>query len=146
MFGLPILLLSPFAGRLVDRRGVLPFIVLGSLAPAVAGIAYTFIGDPLLAIPLILLEATGFAFLNPALYTVVAASSPRGRSSTAQGIYGAAGTVGFIVASLIAGGLAEIDIRYPFYLFTAVMLITLALAVAVGWPVFRQQRQQQRAV
>jgi MFS family permease len=139
MFGLPILLLSPFAGRLVDRRGVLPFIVLGSLAPAVSGIAYTFIADPLFAVPLILLEATGFAFLNPALYTVVAASSPRGRSSTAQGIYGAAGTVGFILASLVAGGLAEVDIRYPFYLFTAIMLITLALALAIGWPVFRRR-------
>jgi MFS family permease len=145
MFGLPILLLSPFAGRLVDRRGVLPFIVLGSLAPAVAGIAYTFIADPLFAVPLILLEATGFAFLNPALYTVVAASSPRGRSSTAQGIYGAAGTVGFILASLIAGGLAEIDIRYPFYLFTAIMLLTLALALAIGWPVFRRRVPAGRA-
>jgi len=138
MFGLPILLLSPFAGRLVDRRGILPFIVLGSLAPAVAGITYTFLVEPLFAVPLILLEATGFAFLNPALYTVVAASSPRGRSSTAQGIYGAAGTVGFILASLIAGGLAEVDIRYPFYLFTGVMLVTLALALAIGWPVFRR--------
>ena len=35
MFGLPILLLSPTAGRLVDRRGVLAFIVLGSIAPFV---------------------------------------------------------------------------------------------------------------
>ena len=142
MFGLPILLLSPFAGRLVDRRGTLVFIVLGSLAPALAGILYTFIRDPVLAIPLILLEATGFAFLNPALYTVVAMSSPRGRSSTAQGIYGAAGTVGTIVASLMAGGLAEVDIRYPFYLFTTIMLVTLAIACAIGWPVFRRRPPQ----
>ena len=45
--------------------------------------------------------------LNPALYAVVAANSPPGRSSTAQGLFGAAGTVGFIVASLLAGVLAE---------------------------------------
>jgi MFS family permease len=139
MFGLPILVLSPYAGRLVDRRGVFAFVVLGALAPAFAGIAYTLIVDPLHAVPLILLEATGFAFLNPALYSVVAASSPRGRSSTAQGIYGAAGTVGFILASLLAGYLAEIDIRYPFYLFTAVMLVTAAIALAIGWPVFRRR-------
>ena len=60
-----------------------------------------------MAVPLILIEATGFAFLNPALYAVVAASSPSGRSSTAQGLFGAAGTLGFIVASLGAGVLAE---------------------------------------
>ena len=100
MFGLPVLLLSPFAGRLVDRRGSLAFIVIGSILPAVMGLAYTRITDPLLAVPLILIEATGFAMLNPALYAVVAANSPIGRSSTAQGLFGAAGTVGFIVASL----------------------------------------------
>ena len=100
MFGLPVLLLSPFAGRLVDRRGSLAFIVIGSILPAIMGLAYTRLVDPFLAVPLILIEATGFAILNPALYAVVAANSPPGRSSTAQGLFGAAGTVGFIVASL----------------------------------------------
>ena len=138
MFGLPILLLSPTAGRLVDRRGVLAFIVLGSIAPFVTGIAYTLITNPLLAVPLILIEATGFAFLNPALYSVVAASSPPGRSATAQGLFGAAGTVGFIVASLIAGFLAELDIRYPFYVFAAVMFATFVVGLAIGWKVFRR--------
>ena len=76
MFGLPVLLLSPFAGRLVDRRGSFAFIVIGMILPAVTGILYTLIGDPSLAVPLILIEATGFAFLNPALYAVVAANSP----------------------------------------------------------------------
>lgn len=138
MFGLPILLLSPLAGKLVDRRGVLGFVVLGTIAPVVSGIAYTLIADPLLAVPLVLLEATGFALLNPALYAVVAASSPAGRSSTAQGIYGAAGTVGFIVASLVSGYLAELDMRFPFYLFTTVMLVSLAIALVIGGPALRR--------
>jgi len=138
MFGLPVLVLSPFAGRLVDRRGSRMFIIIGSILPAVMGLAYTRISDPLLAIPMILIEATGFAMLNPALYAVVAANSPIGRSSTAQGIFGAAGTVGFIVASLMAGYLAEMDIRYPFYVFAAVMLATFVLAMAIGWNVFRR--------
>ena len=138
MFGLPILLLSPAAGRQVDRRGVLGFIVLGSLLPFVTGLTYTIISDPIYAVPLILIEATGFAFLNPALYTVVAASSPSGRSATAQGLFGAAGTLGFIVASLMAGYLAELDIKYPFYVFAAVMLATFVLAMAIGWNVFRR--------
>ena len=41
---------------LVDRRGGLPFIVVGSLMPAIAGIAYTLIRDPRLALPLILVR------------------------------------------------------------------------------------------
>jgi DHA1 family multidrug resistance protein-like MFS transporter len=132
MFAVPVLVVSPLAGRLVDRRGSFPFIALGMLLPALAAITYTFIRDPVLAVPLILLEGTGFALLNPAVYSVVAASSPAGRSSTAQGLFGAAGTLGFIVASLTTGVLAERSILLPFYAFCAVMLVSLALAVAVG--------------
>jgi MFS family permease len=132
MFGLPVLVLSPFAGRLVDRRGSRMFIIIGSILPAVMGLAYTRISDPLLAIPMILIEATGFAMLNPALYAVVAANSPIGRSSTAQGIFGAAGTVGFIVASLIAGVLAQQNIVYPMYVFSAVLLTSLVVGLLIG--------------
>jgi MFS family permease len=132
MFGLPILLFSPMAGRLVDRRGSFAFIVAGSILPAVTGFLYTRLVDPNLAIPLILVEASGFALLNPALYAVVAANSPPGRSSTAQGLFGAAGTVGFIVASLVAGVLAGVDILYPLYVFSAVMAASLVIGLAVG--------------
>lgn len=137
MFGLPVLVLSPFAGRIVDRRGPFLFIVLGNILPAITGIAYTLISDPAVAVPLILVEATGFALLNPALYAVVAANSPPGRSSTAQGLYGAAGTLGFILASLLAGALAETSILYPFYLFSAVMLTSLGIGILVGGPALR---------
>jgi DHA1 family multidrug resistance protein-like MFS transporter len=129
---LPVLVLSPLAGRIVDRRGALAFIVIGSILPAVTGIAYTFLADPVLAVPLILIEATGFAFLNPALYAVVAASSPPGRSSTTQGLFGAAGTLGFIAASLAAGVLAERSILYPFYVFSAIIIVCLVIGLAIG--------------
>ena len=132
MFGLPVLLLSPFAGRMVDRRGSLTFIIVGSILPAAIGIAYTLITDPILAVPLILVEATGFAMLNPALYSVVAANSPIGRSSTAQGIFGAAGTVGFIIASLTAGVLAVSNIVYPLYVFSAVLTTSLVVGLLIG--------------
>lgn len=139
-FAIPILLFSPAAGRIVDRRGGLVFIVVGSIAPIVAGICYTMIQDPLLAIPLILLESTGFAILFPALFAVVAAGSPVDRSSTAQGLFGAAGTVGFIVASLIAGQLAKFDIRLPFWAFVGVSSVSLAVGLAIGAGPIRAMR------
>ena len=132
MFGLPILILSPWAGRLVDRRGPYGFIILGAILPTIVGILYTRLTDPTLAIPLILTESTGFALLTPALYAVVAANSPPGRSSTAQGVFGAAGTIGFIVASLVAGVLAAQDILYPMYVFSGVMLASLIVGLLVG--------------
>ncbi len=132
MFGLPVLLFSPLAGRIVDRRGSFAFLILGSILPAVTGILYTVIDTPGWSVPLILIEATGFAFLNPALYAIVAQSAPAGRSSTTQGLFGAAGTLGFIVASLAAGVLAEYDIRLPFYIFSLVLTISLGVSLAVG--------------
>jgi DHA1 family multidrug resistance protein-like MFS transporter len=139
MFAVPVLVLSPFAGRLVDRRGPLAFIVVGMLLPAVAALSYTLIRDAWLAVPLILLEGTGFAFINPGTFTVVAASSPAGRSSTAQGLFGAAGTLGFIAASVTTGILAQRNILFPFYAFAAVMVTSLALALVVGGPRLRRQ-------
>lgn len=132
MFGLPNLLLSPYFGRRIDRGGLVGYIVVGGLAPAVTGILYTVMPDVSWAVPLILIEATGFAALTPALYAVVAAGSPAGRSSTAQGVYGAFGTIGFVLASLVAGLAAEGDLRVPFYIFSAVMLVCLVLGLAVG--------------
>ncbi|MEA2536039.1 MAG: transporter, family, multidrug resistance protein [Chloroflexota bacterium] len=131
-FAIPILLFSPVAGRYVDRRGGLPFIIAGTFMTIFSGVAYTIIDEPTLAFPLILIEASGFAILFPALYAIVAAGSPPGRSSTAQGLFGAAGTVGFIVSALIAGRLADIDIRLPFWMFVATTAISLALGLAIG--------------
>jgi MFS family permease len=132
MFGLPVLVLSPIAGKIVDRRGSFAFIIVGSILPVAMGLAYTRITDPVTAVPLIIIEATGFAFLNPALYAVVAASSPPGRSSTAQGLFGAAGTLGFIVASLGAGVLAARDITLPFYVFAFVLTTSLVVGLIIG--------------
>ncbi len=132
LFGLPVLLLSPAFGRRVDRGGMTIYLVAGTVLPVLAALAYTVIRDPLLSIPLVLIEATGFAMFNPALYSIVAAGSPAGRSSTAQGVFGAAGTLGFVVASLLTGTLAAIDIRLPFLVFAVVMTTFTIGAFVVG--------------
>jgi MFS family permease len=132
IFGLPVPILSPFAGRWVDRRGPLPFLIVGSITPAIAGVAYTLISTPVWFIPIGLAEGAAFALLSPALYALAAAGSPAGRASTAQGLMGAAGTVGTVVASVLAGYLAATDLRLPFWTFSAVMMACLILALAVG--------------
>lgn len=132
IFGGVVLIASPIAGRVVDRRGGYAFIVVGMLAIGAASFIYPFLAAPLMVVPVITLEATGFAISNPAIFAVVAMGSPRGRSSTAQGIYGAAGTMGTILASLMAGYLASIDIRYPFFVVAVVVVVVLLLGLAVG--------------
>ncbi|HYC06500.1 MAG TPA: hypothetical protein VEG29_01120, partial [Candidatus Binatia bacterium] len=79
-----------------------------------------------------LFDATGFAILSPAVYAVVGRGSPDGRTSTAQGIFGAAGTLGFVLSALVTGTLAGIDLRYPFYLFGTVVFVGLGLTLLIG--------------
>jgi MFS family permease len=132
LFALPVLVVSPIAGRLVDRRGTYTFVILGSLATAIPAPLYTLMTSPVQAIPLLFVEATGFAVLNPALFAIVAVGSPAGRSSTAQGLFGASGTVGTIIASVAAGYLAGFDIRYPSLVGGAVMVASLLVGLGVG--------------
>ncbi|HTC85343.1 MAG TPA: MFS transporter, partial [Candidatus Acidoferrum sp.] len=132
MFAVPVLVFGPIAGRLVDRRGALFFMVLGSTLIGFASLTYTFIVDPRWSVVIILFEATGFSMLTPALYAIVARGSPVGRSSTAQGIFGGAGTVGFVISALLAGWLATFDLRYPFYVFFVVTFVGLGLTLLVG--------------
>jgi MFS family permease len=132
IFAIPILLLSPLAGRWVDRLGALRFIVVGAAMIIAAAFLYPAIADPYLVLPVSVLEATGFAILGPAVYAVVSWGSPAGRSSTAQGLFGAAGTLGFIVSSLIAGELWSRGIALPFQFFAATLLVTTLIALAIG--------------
>jgi MFS family permease len=69
--------------------------------------------------------------LATALFTLVSLGSPVGRASTAQGIYGASGTVALIVASLAAGVLWESNSSWPFWFFVAGMAISLALGLLI---------------
>jgi MFS family permease len=131
-FGLAVLLFSPVAGGWSDRRGPLLFIVLGSLGAALAGVLYALLEDPILVVPVVFFEGISFALLGPALYAVVARGTPAGRSATTQGVFGAAGTLGTIVASIVAGILYSADMHLPFYAFTVTMLVTLGLGLVVG--------------
>jgi MFS family permease len=139
MFGVPIIILSPWFGRRIDRGSLTPFLVAGTVLPVAAALAYTLLRDPVLSIPLILVESTGSAVGGPALFSLVAAGSPAARSSTAQGIVGASGTLGFVIASLLTGAAAEVNIRLPFYLFAAVMATLSAIAFVVAWPKLRER-------
>lgn len=131
-FGLGVVVLSPIAGRWSDERGPFIFVILGCVGAALAGVLYALLQDPLLVVPVVFFEGISFALLGPALYAVVASGTPAGRSATTQGVYGAAGTLGTIVASIAAGVLFTLDIHLPFYVFAVTMLVSLGLGLVIG--------------
>lgn len=139
-FGLVTILVSPFGGRIVDRRGPLPFIVLGLIVMAITMFVYPWAPDPLLYVPLVAVEAIGFSFLGPATYAVIARGTPAGRSSTAQGVVGAAGTIGTIAAALATGVMAAVNLSLPFFVGSAVVTLLLGATLVVGGQALRAMR------
>ena len=138
-FGLTTILVSPIGGRIVDRRGPYPFVVGGLLVMVVTMLIYPF-SPTFLYIPLVAVEAIGFSFLGPATYTVIARGTPVGKSSTAQGLVGSAGTVGTIVAALATGVLAAIDLNAPFFVGAAVIAILLVIVLGSSGRLLRSMR------
>ena len=122
-FGLPPLLLSAFMGRFIDREGGFLALVVGIAGIGISGLLYPAIPAVWWMVVLGLFEGTAFAMAMPAIYLLVSRSSPIGRSSTAQGIIGASGTLGTIVASVLAGVLAATDLRLPFWVTGIVTLV-----------------------
>jgi MFS family permease len=131
-FGLPPLLLSAFVGRFIDREGGFLALVVGLAGMGISGLLYPAIPAVWWMVVLGLFEGTAFAMATPAIYLLVARSSPIGRSSTAQGIIGAAGTTGTIVASVLAGTLAATDLRLPFWVSGTVVLLCLTVGLVLG--------------
>jgi DHA1 family multidrug resistance protein-like MFS transporter len=127
LFATPVVLFSPFAGRLVDRLGGLRFAMAGGAIVGGALLVYAFAFEPYLPGAVILVEGTANAFLGPAMFAILARGTPAGRTSTTQGLFGAAGTVAFVLASVASGALFAIDVRYPFVVIGVIVLACFGL-------------------
>jgi len=106
--------------------------VIGGIGVAVCGLLYPVVPSPWWMVGLGLVEGTAAAISSPSLYMLVARAAPAGKSSTAQGLFGAAGTSGTIVASIATGYLAAIDLRLPFIAMGLASLAILVISVAIG--------------
>lgn len=131
LFGLSMMIASPIAGRMVDRYGAIRFVIVGGLTICFAGVAYAMSAEPLFPTIVVPAEGVGEALLLPGLFALVAFGSPSGRSSTAQGIFGAVGTIGLIVATITAGALWELGRSWPFVFFVVGSGASLALGLAI---------------
>lgn len=142
LFALPSMIISPIAGRLVDKRGPMRFVIGASLAVVVSGSLYAIATEYVMPSLVVPIEATATAILSTALFTLVAIGTPKGRASTAQGIYGASGTIALIVASVAAGALWERGTSLPFWFFVVGMIVSLVLGLLIYYgPRLRRARR-----
>lgn len=133
LFALPSMIVAPIAGRMIDRRGPIRYVVIGGVAVIFAGTAYAVSAEtePLIPSLVVPVEAVATSFLTPALFAMTALATPYGRSATAQGLLGATGMIALIVSSIAAGVLWDIGPAWPFWLFVATTAACLALGLLV---------------
>ena len=146
LIGLPAVLLAPVFGRWVDRWGSIPFVIMGCLVMVVAGILFALASEPLMPAGAATIEAGFSALLGTALFAMVAAGSPAGRTALAQGIYGSVGTTAIILSSVAAGALFEAGRTLPFWFFSAVVALTFILGMAVYTGFFGRWPRSGKAV
>ncbi len=131
IFGISMMVVAPWAGRLVDRYGPFRFAAVGGVLICLSGVAYAVSTEPVFPTLVTPVEGAAEALLMPALYALVAFGSPSGRSSTAQGIFGAVGTIGLIVATIVAAVLWESGRGWPFVFFALGGGTCLALGLGI---------------
>ncbi len=131
-FALPMLVLSPLAGRVSDRHGRYWPLVWGLLALAIIYGAYGLELDPWLIVALSAVEGLVAPFSSAALDGLLAdrtSASIRGR---AQANYSAAGTAGSFVGATASGLLYALAPGAPFVAVGA-LYVVIALTLLLPW-------------
>ena len=84
-FALPILVLSPWFGRYIDREGGFYALVVGMAGVGICGLLYPAIPEIWFMAALGIVEGTAFALASPALFLLVARASPTGHELDGAG-------------------------------------------------------------
>jgi DHA1 family multidrug resistance protein-like MFS transporter len=121
---------SPFFGRLADRIGPKPFIILGFAIYACAGFGYVFADSWEKVIAFRLLSGIGAASIFPNALAYIGRLAPRGREGAYMGVYAVAEVAGFGIGPLLGGAARDLlSSRAAFasmsLLLTATGLLTL---------------------
>jgi DHA1 family multidrug resistance protein-like MFS transporter len=129
VFALPLVALSPFGGRLADRRGPMRTGVLALACSVPVIVGYGIVGSVAAAAALALIHCICDSVTTPSGQAAVARSSPPSLIAAGQGLYGAAGTAAAAVAAFSAA---------PIYdaagdLLWTVTAAGVALLTALAW-------------
>ena len=127
LFPIPLILLSPFGGRLADRYGARQAAVVANLASVPFVIAFGFASTPWLVASLALVNGVTQAVSMPGGQAAMARASPVELLAFGQGVYGA---VGAIAAAIAAVSAASVYAAFgPRVTFTATSLVVVALSL-----------------
>ncbi|MFJ8001135.1 MFS transporter [Streptomyces sp. NPDC096310] len=138
VFALAALVVLPFIGRVIDRRGPLPVLVGGALVAAVGALAMGLSGSVPAAVAAAGLLGAGTAVMQPALATMIVWSSSPSTRTRAFATQFFLANLGLGVGGLIGGQLVDENRPGSFTLLFSVeavmFLVLAAIAVTVRLP------------
>lgn len=127
-FAITQILISPFAGRLGDRYGRKPFILIGLATYLVAAIGWLITTDIWVAIALRALSGVGSALVFSLSSAYIGDLTPSGSEGRYMGVYGLFDFLGFGLGPLISGVVRD---RYGFDAVFIVMAGLMAASMVV---------------
>ena len=102
VYGLPFILLSARAGKLIDKRSPVAVVLWLIIPISLLMISYGVVKQPWVILGIGLFEGILGAAIVPASLSAIAKAAPPGRASAAQGLSGAVNVFGQMVAAFIA--------------------------------------------
>jgi MFS family permease len=137
-FALPIIFLAPLAGRLSDRLGRYPLLLLGLLLTGLTFCLYSLPLSPLWIVGISMLEGASVAIVRAPVDGLLADVMPAEMRGKVQANYNAAGTIGNFVGATGAGILYLLSPGAPFIaegtLYLVMMLVLLLPSMARMFP------------
>ncbi|WP_045740480.1 MFS transporter [Actinoplanes rectilineatus] len=128
--GLPLAVLAPLAGRLVDRADSRTLLILMGLAQAAVSLVLAFTTHPVLIIVLVALLACGLTVTQPTLQALVPRMVTPDDLARASGIIQTSGQVGMLIAPALAGILVGLTgPRVPLLIDAASYLALIAIGL-----------------
>lgn len=139
-FALPLVLLSPFGGRLADRPGRARLILVAGLAQVPLYLAYGAIASAWLAVALFAVHGFIYALMQPAIDAHLADAAPGEARARVQSVFSAVGLLGAFVG---ANGMDALYARDP-HLPLPVIGVAFSACVLIGVvPIRRWERTRQ---
>lgn len=132
-WAIPSMILSPFGGRVADRRRRSWLILIGGLGQVPLYIAYGLANAVIVVIVLFAVQSCFYAFIQPAVDSHVATASDSDVRARVQGMYTTVGLIGAFAGANIFSPLYGLNYRLP--LFT--LGIAYGLFVLVGGSMIR---------
>lgn len=130
-FALAQFLFSPLAGDLSDKYGRKTLIIFGLIVFGLSQLLFGLSTELWLLYVARFFSGLGGAFLIPPMMAFVADITTYEERGRGMGLLGASMSLGFMIGPGIGGFLAEVSLRFPFIIATAVALLAAIISLIV---------------